>query len=216
MDRDWEIITKIEAAHRQLLIAMLMYFADSDIVATHTLVCAAREIYEKHCKLAGVARYVDRALECNPELDEKTLWKHFNAARNFFKHPEATGDLLAKMELSGAVNKVVLYNACMDCMTLCSDSAPPFAKAFFTWHYATDFTRIDWDDPTELQNLGELVDQLEEKFPRLRSASEGDQKAFGARLIAHAAAHFETAKDWADWTGDRKFDFRQPIEIPQA
>jgi hypothetical protein len=46
-------ITKLEAANRQLCTAIRMFFADDDAVAVHTLACAAREIYEKHCRSAG-------------------------------------------------------------------------------------------------------------------------------------------------------------------
>ena len=50
------IITKLEAAHRQLTTAIRMHFDDDDVAAIHTLVCAAREIYEKHCEVQGVER----------------------------------------------------------------------------------------------------------------------------------------------------------------
>ena len=47
------IITKLEAAHRQLTTAIRLYFDDDDLAAIHTLACAAREIYEKHCHAKG-------------------------------------------------------------------------------------------------------------------------------------------------------------------
>src|SRR5712692_11716002 len=47
------MITKLEAAHRQLTTAIRMFFADGDAVAVHTLACAAREIYERHGGKAG-------------------------------------------------------------------------------------------------------------------------------------------------------------------
>ena len=63
------IVTKIEAAHRQLAIAVKLYFQNDDMVAVHTLACAAREIYEKHCKKQGLDK-------CNWKMNLKyyTLW----------------------------------------------------------------------------------------------------------------------------------------------
>lgn len=52
-------ISKIEAANRQVDIAIRMYMDGGDAVAVHTLACAAREIYEKHCRFAGKDRFYD-------------------------------------------------------------------------------------------------------------------------------------------------------------
>jgi hypothetical protein len=46
-------ISKLEAANRQLCTAIRMFFSDDNAVAVHTLACAAREIYEKHCRKSG-------------------------------------------------------------------------------------------------------------------------------------------------------------------
>jgi hypothetical protein len=77
-------ITKLEAANRQLCTAIRMFFADGDAVAVHTLACAAREIYEKHCRIAGRGRMFDFVKSGSPDYAEKQLWNLLNAARNFF------------------------------------------------------------------------------------------------------------------------------------
>jgi len=59
-------MTKLEAAQRQLTTAIRMFFADGDPVAVHTLACAAREIYEKHCRKAKQGRMFDFLQAGNP------------------------------------------------------------------------------------------------------------------------------------------------------
>jgi hypothetical protein len=51
----------------------------------HTLGCAARENYEKHCREAGRGRMFDFVQAGNPGRAAKKPW-NLNAARNFFKH----------------------------------------------------------------------------------------------------------------------------------
>ena len=80
------LITKLDAANRQLCAAIHLFFADGDAVAVHTLACAAREIYEKNCLKTGRTRMFDFVRSGNPEHAERDLWNVLNAARNFFKH----------------------------------------------------------------------------------------------------------------------------------
>jgi hypothetical protein len=129
-------ITKLEAAQRQLTTAIRMFFADGDPVAVHTLVCAAREIYEKHCRKAGQGRMFDFLQASNPGRAEKELWNLLNAARNFFKHE---GDSLDQsIEFDDTMNDFAILSACTDCATLCSPNQPVEVQAFSIWFVAVE------------------------------------------------------------------------------
>ena len=68
------IITKLDAAHRQLVTAIRLFFDDDDVAAIHTLTCAARELYEKRCADQGVERMFEYIESANPQRTRKELW----------------------------------------------------------------------------------------------------------------------------------------------
>ncbi|MGF6985184.1 hypothetical protein QFZ99_004661 [Paraburkholderia atlantica] len=105
-----------------------MYLVDGDAVAVHTLSCAAREIYEKHCAHLELDRGFDYIKASNPEYKEKDLWNVLNGARNFFKHPGKS--LEEEIELRDTDNKHMLFLACHDCAMLCPGQHPPEVQAF--------------------------------------------------------------------------------------
>src|ERR1700686_131937 len=129
-------ITKLKAANRQLCTAIRMFFADDDAVAVHTLACAAREIYEKHCRKGARGRMFDFVQAGNPGYAEKQLWNLLNAARNFFKHE---GDSLDdRIEFDDTMNDFALLSACTDCATLCSPHQPAEVQAFTIWFVSVE------------------------------------------------------------------------------
>jgi len=81
------VITNLGAAHSQLTTAIRMYFADDDLASIHTLACAAREMYEKHCAARGIQRMFDYVASANPERNQKALWDILNRPCNWLKHP---------------------------------------------------------------------------------------------------------------------------------
>ena len=55
----------------------------TDLVAIHTLACAARERYEKHCQAKGVDRMFDYVVSAHPDRNRKEFWDILNGPRNF-------------------------------------------------------------------------------------------------------------------------------------
>ena len=89
-------ITKLEAARRQLEVAIHLVFSDDDMVAIHTLVGAAfrilRDLSEARHRsgsYSGWIRLRDYIIEPG-EL--RTLNDILNEAPNFFKHADRDGD----------------------------------------------------------------------------------------------------------------------------
>lgn len=171
MEEPTVVITKLDAAHRQIRIAIRMYFADDDLVAIHTLTCAAREIYEKHCKAANSSRMFDLVQAEHPAHTEKALWSAFNDVRNFLKHPDSNGDLNVTVELSDRINKLMLFCTCYDCAMLCAEQTPVEVNAYHLWFMATE-PNFDSDWATGLA-----------WYPGIRDMSAVEQRRAGRQFV---------------------------------
>ena len=185
------IISKLEAAHSQLTTAISLYFDDQDLASIHTLTCAAREIYEKHCKAKGVARMFDMIESSNPDRNSKQLWDILNGARNFLKHPEPSMDLDAKLEIDDEMNATMMFVATHDCATLCEARQPAAIQAYNLWFIATRFPRESestHSDPADQLRYGEITAAIDRAYPDLRDASLSEQKAVGKKMIRDAKA----------------------------
>ncbi|HZW86281.1 MAG TPA: hypothetical protein VFF41_02365 [Gallionella sp.] len=179
------VLTKREAAHRQLTTAIRMYFADGDLVAIHTLACAAREIYEKHCEKESIDRMFNHIRATHTETD-KELWAILNGARNFFKHP---GDSLDDaIELRDSDNKAVLFIACHDCAMLCGSEQPIEVQVFNIWFLATEFPSDIQSDEREKEKAAEILGLLNSEFPGLKTALPAEQKQIGLHFLTEADA----------------------------
>lgn len=170
-------ITKLDAANRQIHVAIQMSFDGGDPVAVHTLACAAREICEKHCRMAGVSRFFDQIAKTYPDNSETEIFCVLNSARNFFKHPDAAGNLDAEIELSDRDNKLMLFLATYDCSALLAERTPVDVQAYNVWFMATE---PDFD--------GDCAQGLEEHYPGIASASPDAQRAIGKQLLSDAVA----------------------------
>jgi hypothetical protein len=180
-------ITKLEAANRQLCSAIRMFFADDDPVAVHTLACAAREIYEKHCQKTGRGRMFDFVQAGSPGYAERDLWNLLNAARNFFKHPGASLD--DRIEFDDSMNDFQILAACTDCATLCAPHQPPEVQAYSIWFVAVetpDEQAMAEADPADANIVSILQPEIDRLYPGLRTAPRAEKKRFGARLVQDA------------------------------
>ncbi len=185
------IISKLEAAHSQLTTAIHLYFHDRDLASIHTLACAAREIYEKHCKAKGVTRMFDLIESSNPERNTMQLWDILNGARNFLKHPEPSLDLDAKLEIDDEMNATMLFVASHDCATLCEANQPPEIQAYNLWFIATRFPRNNESIHSELAEqirYGEIITAIDAAYPGLRDVPLTEQKAVGKKMVLDAKA----------------------------
>ncbi|HWZ47861.1 MAG TPA: hypothetical protein VNX00_06540 [Herbaspirillum sp.] len=184
MAEDIETVTKLDAAHRQIRTAIRMYFAGDDMVSIHTLACAAREIYEKHCQSAGNDRMFNYIQASHPDLSEKELWNIINSARNFFKHPDPDGDLNAFIQINDASNKAMLFCACHDCAMLCGSDQPAEVQAFNVWFMATEIPCLNNDPHQEdIDAANKIQGLLSRQFPGLREASLEAQREMGKQLL---------------------------------
>ncbi len=162
-----------------------MYFDDNDVAAIHTLACAAREIYEKHCVAQGVERMFEQIEAANPERNRKQLWAILNGPRNFLKHPEESMDLSARLELDDGMNNAMIWVACHDCATLCQEGQPPEVSAYILWFLGTQVPR-DARDNADAERAEQILGDLERRYPGLREAAPSEQKRIGKKMVQDA------------------------------
>lgn len=183
------IITKLEAARGQLSTAIRLYFADADLASIHTLACAAREIYEKHCQDIGLERMFEKIESANPDRNARELWTILNGARNFLKHPKPSMDLAARLEIDDEMNAAMLFVACHDCAVLFEADQPPEIQAYNLWFIATRFPRVgelDSTIPQERERANDIYAAIDKTYPKLRGAPLPEQKAIGHEMIRAA------------------------------
>lgn len=87
-------VSKIDAARRQLLAAIRLYFLNGDAVAIHTLTAAALNVLVDLSKHRGVDHPLSmRSIveTIRPEL-RQGFWNKLRAAERFFKHADKDPD----------------------------------------------------------------------------------------------------------------------------
>lgn len=127
----WEVITKLDAARRQLEVAIGLYFDDGETVAIHTLAAAAVGILDDVAARRGDRSSLRRELLAGirPERREE-FRKRLDAARNFFKHgnrdPEGTIVFSAWESDMWMLDAALLYRRL-------TKVRPPVLTTFIAW-----------------------------------------------------------------------------------
>lgn len=80
-------ITKLEAARRQLRVAISLWFQNGDEVAIHTLACAAYQIIHDINRHRGGEELFFDSLVIREEYRDQAI-KRFKKEMNFFKHAD--------------------------------------------------------------------------------------------------------------------------------
>jgi hypothetical protein len=94
-DAPFESLTKLEAAKRQLRVAIRLFFKRKDLVAVHALAAAAQGILGDLGKHKGVKGIFARSERIRPEYREEVI-KSFKEVQNFFKHAAKDPDVNLK------------------------------------------------------------------------------------------------------------------------
>jgi hypothetical protein len=124
-----EIITKMDAARRQLNTAVQLFFSDGDMIAVHTLATASHEILWRLGKQKGVMSVIRSQQHVKPEYT-KEFNDLLNKARNFFKHADRdAGDVL---DFDTKAIDIWIYDAVSMYCAL-HDEAPYEYGAFLFW-----------------------------------------------------------------------------------
>ena len=127
-----ERITKIQAAERQLIAAIDLFFNNADSIVIYSIACAAREIIHTLCEKRGIKSFFDQILDDNPHISKKDLRKMADKNRNFFKHANSDPDAVLE-QFSDVENDAVLFVATHDFGRLCG-GMPPELQVFEAWY----------------------------------------------------------------------------------
>ena len=128
-------LSKLDAARRQLELAIPLYFADSDPVPIHTLVAAACGIlHDINTKVGGKPMLIkDTMLEIckrvEPDL-AKRIRNSVNAPQNFLKHADKDPDGI--LQFDPQMTKFLLFDACITYQQLTGES-PDSIRIYDLW-----------------------------------------------------------------------------------
>ena len=126
------ILSKPEAARRQLATAIELYAASSDPVSIHTLTAAAHGIISDLSRHQGIDSLIVETMVkdwVKPEYKEQVN-QMMREAQNFSKH--ANRDPEATLEFRTYQTEVLAFSACLGYFRLTGDQ-PPLLQAFALW-----------------------------------------------------------------------------------
>lgn len=170
-------ITKVEAARRQLVTAIRLFFEDADSISVYTLAHAAWEVLDALSEHRGLTRFRGEMCRANG-LDEFEVKQKVSHGRNFFKHADKDPDEVLE-NFSDDFNDQVLLCASFDYGEL-ADSKPMELQIFQLWYFVTHL------DTALRPELDEIITAGEELFPGIGSMSRRQQKRAGLEALVGA------------------------------
>ncbi len=181
------LVTKIDAARRQLITAIRLFFDGGDPVSVYTLASNAWEVIDVLCTSAGVDSFSKQARENLPA--GRTLKYYINEpCRNFFKHAQQDPNPSSAVELVDANVAGILFFAAEDYMRL-RQGGPVEAQVFQAWFIAVAPDKVTEDDPVAQSTL-ELAKLL---FPDITTLALSDQVEMGRRVLDAASKDADLA-----------------------
>lgn len=167
-------VSKLEAAQRQLNLAIRLLFADADAVAVHTLVGAASTVFTDLVERLVPEKSWDKQAQEANELTASQYFQIMRKAQNFFKHAREDHD--AKIGLDPNDTESLAFWAVMNASELAPMSIE--AQVFQFWYIASH-SPIEDVSETPLQEAIQLVGDL-------RSESRVNRLRIGAQALAQA------------------------------
>lgn len=167
-------ITKVQAAERQLVTAIDLFFRNADSIVVYSLACAAREIIHALCEKRKIRSFFDEILDDHPHLSRKDLWKLADRNRNFFKHAKTDPDAVLE-QFSDVENDAVLFVATHDFGRLCR-GMPTEMQVFEAWYLSCHPTKVT---PGHEETIASL-------FPGLSTMTRFEKKHRGSIALEWA------------------------------
>jgi hypothetical protein len=123
-------ISKLEAAERQLMVAVELYFQNGDEVATHTLSSAAHSVVRGISKVRGRGTSKEAVEELLTAEGQKAFHDAWVRAENFFKHANKDPD--GVLDFDPKETEIILFDAVSYFMVL-TGRQPDSFKVFKFW-----------------------------------------------------------------------------------
>jgi hypothetical protein len=183
------VVTKIDAARRQLITAIRLFFDGGDPVSVYSLASNAWEVIDVLCMSAGVASFSKQARENLPA--GHTLKYYINEpCRNFFKHAEQDPNPDSSVELLGANVTAILFLAVEDYMRF-RQGGPVEAQVFQLWFIAAFPEKVTQDDPVAQSKL----ESAKHAFPGIATLASPDKIEVGRQVLEAACKDAGLAAD---------------------
>jgi hypothetical protein len=181
-------ITKLDAARRQLVTAIRLFFDGGDLVSVYSLASNAWEVIDVLCTKAYVESFSEQVRE---DLDVGHTLKYYvnEPCRNFFKHADVDPNPEGFVELSVANVQAVLFLAVEDYMRY-RNGGPIEAQVFQAWFIAVFPEKVA--DNLDAQSKLEYVKLA---FPGIATLSTPDQIDVGRQVLEAAHLDSEIARD---------------------
>lgn len=141
-------ISKLDAARRQLEVAVRLFFLDGDPIAIHTLTGAAGGLLRDLARERGLpGGLFDGILgHIRPEKHAEVRAELYEA-QNFFKH--ADRDPAELLEFDTDINSFYLFDACELYRAVTSERVPLFRLC--TLHFEMSFPQLIDDETAKAQ-----------------------------------------------------------------
>ena len=162
-------ISKIEAAQRQLNLAIRLLFAGADAVAVHTLVGAASLLFTDLVERLAPAKSWDKQAQDANELTTSQYFQIMRKAQNFFKH--ARDDHDTTLEFDPNDTEALAFWAVMNASELGPMSLE--AQVYQLWYIASHSPLPDVTE-TPLREAIQLVGDLR-AVPRVNRLKAGER-----------------------------------------
>ncbi|MPV65522.1 hypothetical protein [Burkholderia sp. BE17] len=183
------LVTKIDAARRQLITAIRLFFDGSDPVSVYSLASNAWEVIDVLCTSAGIESFSKQARESLPA--GRTLKYYINQpCRNFFKHADQDPNPDSSVELREDNVSAILFLAVEDYMRL-RQGGPIEAQVFQVWFIAVFPEKVSEDDPVAQSKLesAKLV------FPGIATLASSNKIKMGRQVLEAARKDAGLAAD---------------------
>lgn len=144
------MISKLDAAKRQLETAVRLYFSEADPVAIHALTAAAHQLLSdlKESR-GGTPMLMESILETVRPDKRDEANRRLRAAANFFKHADQDpGHVLV---FDSGQTEIMLFDACFNYKSLTGEWVP-LLSVYYAWFWLgpgadfIDVSQMKWID----------------------------------------------------------------------
>lgn len=180
-------ITKVDAARRQLVTAIRLFFDNGDPVSIFTLAANSWEVIDTLCDRKGINSISNQTRENVP--DNKDLkYDYINSPyRNFFKHADRDPEVqLGNFDQTKCDD--IIFLGVEDYIRLCGKSPIEF-QVFQLWYLSVKVEKVAGDA------LEKILETSESIFPNISNISREEQIALGSNALDNAASDIELLKD---------------------
>lgn len=172
-------ITKLDAAARQLNVAISLLFDDSDVIAVHTLAVASSNIFSDILDKKFPGKSWREILRIDHKLSHAQVRDILHKTWNFLKHGDRDSDGVIDFEGSDTLH--MIFFATLECGELQPTSVE--MEVYQLWYLASGTFHLG--DDSEIQRTAEQM------FPRLSELAWSDKVRKGKEMVVIQRAELD-------------------------